>query len=206
MISRKFSAWRSRSSDSRPVIRLPRSTAARRRAEAAKNADHSVSSGATRGSSSHTLRGRERVVLARMARPAPDAPAPDDPASDRPAPPPRRTTGPAGAPGSGRPGTARDAAGREQRGRRPECAEMGLDVTLAGVTGATGLQQAGPGPVEQVRGRSRRAEPADARYPGRRRALVGASSVYSSAYSSTLLSPPRAQGASRRRDPRPRRW
>ena len=37
MISRKFSAWRSRSSDSRPVIRLPRSTAARRRAEAAKN-------------------------------------------------------------------------------------------------------------------------------------------------------------------------
>ena len=87
MISRKFSAWRSRSSDSRPVIRLPRSTAARRRAEAAKNADHSVSSGATRGSSSHTLRGRERVVLARMARPAPDAPAPDAPASDRPAPP-----------------------------------------------------------------------------------------------------------------------
>ena len=87
MISRKFSAWRSRSSDSRPVIRLPRSTAARRRAEAAKNADHSVSSGATRGSSSHTLRGRERVVLARMARPAPDSPAPDDPAPEPPAPP-----------------------------------------------------------------------------------------------------------------------
>jgi hypothetical protein len=84
MISRKFSAWRSRSSDSRPVIRLPRSTAARRRAEAAKNADHSVSSGATRGSSSQTLRGREREVLARMARPALADPAPDDPAPDAP--------------------------------------------------------------------------------------------------------------------------
>ena len=67
--SKKISDCRRRSSDSRATTPAePRASAARRLAESAKNTAHSVSSGATCGSTSHTLRScARRLGLLRAA-------------------------------------------------------------------------------------------------------------------------------------------